>query len=708
MKLLKNICLLLFISTVLLAQLERRFELEEIEFTGNEAIESDQLESVIISKESPGWFSQFLNSFTSFGGEPVYFDSLQLDNDIIQLKNFYYDNGFFKATFSASYKLDTTDNTAYLKFHINENDPAFFRKLDVTGINNFAWVAVGEVKDLIQVDTTERYSAQEVARIREQIMRLGLDFGHMLISSDTPEIKVDTLENKVDVYMNFDIGDRYRVSEVRVNKSGPGAPDVENNLIKQIADIQPEDYYSYYELQRAQVRLYRTNLFSSVLLSGVVADTNKNYVPIAINADVGLMHELSPEFIVNNEDNAFNLGVGLSFSRKNFLGDARNLTLSASTAAQDITQLITSPSLADTNVYGYIDTRLILEQPYLLGRNINTRLETYYTLQKRRNEYNATLLGGKIRFDIELPRFTYLTSLITGLNVERSKYVFSEEYTYNVLFQSTKNNFPDSSSTYIDSVVTDILSRGNADFTSEKTNSTISLDLGANKTDNLLFPTRGYSLSLLLEDGNSLSYLFNKLGGTDFNNPMYYKALFTSSFYFPVYDTKTDAFGMKFRVGTIQTYRGNKFQIPLNQRFYAGGSNSVRGWKTRELVPEQNQGSLSENPSPEEIEAVLLQNIIPGGFFILEGSIETRNRLFGDFGSAIFVDYGNVWNNYKNLQLNKIAVAAGFGFRYYSDFAPFRIDFGFKVYDPDDRRSFFKKALFKETFEFHFGIGEAF
>ena len=92
----------------------------------------------------------------------------------------------------------------------------------------------------------------------------------------------------------------------------------------------------------------------------------------------------------------------------------------------------------------------------------------------------------------------------------------------------------------------------------------------------------------------------------------------------------------------------------------------------------------------------------------MEGSIETRNRITGSLGSAFFIDYGNVWNHFRDVQWNTIAIAAGFGLRFYTEFAPFRIDFGFKVYDPDDRRSFFNKALLQETFEFHFGIGEAF
>lgn len=703
----KKIIFIILFSATIIAQSDEKFELKSILFEGNNNISSDELKSIIFSKESPGWFSQFLHSFTSFGGEAVYFDSLLIFNDIRQMENYYYDNGFFKVSFSHTYTLDTTNSTAELKYIIKENDPAYFRSINVTGLELIAWQIADEVNELTTVDTTKQYSAFEVSRIRNQILRLSLDFGHMLISSEVPDIQVDTVNNKVDVYMDFVTGDRYRISEVRINKTGPGADKVDDDLLRRIADIEPNDYYSFYNLQRAQIRLYRTNLFSSVLLSGIVSDTNKNYVPLALNADVGLMNELSPEIIVNNEDNAFNLGVGLSFSRKNFLGDARKLTLSTSTAAQDITQLISNPSLSDTNIFGYADVRAILEQPYLLGRNINTKLEGYYTLQKRRNEYNATLYGGKISFDIELPRYTYLTSLVVGLSVEESEYVFTKDYTYNILFRYFLNENPNLTPIEIDSLLSEFIP-ASGEITSEKTNTIISVDLGANKSNSLLYPTEGYTLSLLMENGNSLSFLANKIAGIDFDDPLYIKGLLTTTAYFPIFSSSQDVLAAKFRIGAIQTYEGDKFEIPLNQKFYAGGSNSVRGWKTRELVPEQNIGTISSNPDPEEIEAVLLRNIIPGGFVIIEGSFEARNRIFEKLGTSVFIDYGNVWNDFNNVQLNNFAVAAGFGIRYYSDFAPFRIDFGFKVYDPLDRRSFFKKGFFTETFEFHFGIGEAF
>ncbi|MDP3830661.1 MAG: BamA/TamA family outer membrane protein, partial [Ignavibacteriaceae bacterium] len=98
---------------------------------------------------------------------------------------------------------------------------------------------------------------------------------------------------------------------------------------------------------------------------------------------------------------------------------------------------------------------------------------------------------------------------------------------------------------------------------------------------------------------------------------------------------------------------------------------------------------------------------VEGGKFLLESSIEYRYRFFESIGTAVFVDFGNSWDNVNLFRFDGISVAVGFGLRYYTAIAPFRIDFGFKAYDPADRKSFFKKR-FWDQMEFHFGIGEAF
>ena len=74
---------------------------------------------------------------------------------------------------------------------------------------------------------------------------------------------------------------------------------------------------------------------------------------------------------------------------------------------------------------------------------------------------------------------------------------------------------------------------------------------------------------------------------------------------------------------------------------------------------------------------------------------------------ALFFDYGNVWNDFTKFRFNSLSLASGFGFRYYSDFAPFRLDFGFKVFDPSSKTAFYNRKLF-DFMEIQIGIGEAF
>ena len=136
------------------------------------------------------------------------------------------------------------------------------------------------------------------------------------------------------------------------------------------------------------------------------------------------------------------------------------------------------------------------------------------------------------------------------------------------------------------------------------------------------------------------------------------------------------------------------------QTFFAGGSNSVRGWRARELIPENRIEYIGAPDINDDLK-------IRGGTIILEGSLEYRRRFRNDLGFAVFMDYGNTWNRFDEFRWDGVALAIGSGVRYYSPIAPFRLDFGFKFYDPSDGRFIFDKAVFK-TLEFHFGIGEAF
>ncbi len=673
---------------------QKQYELVDIEFTGDKVFSSSELETVISLQESPGWLSKAISGITIFETNISYFDSLLIPSDIEALRQFYMAHGYFKAKISSEYQLIDEKNEAYLTYRIQAGPPFRVRNVKIEGLKTIPAEFKRMIFSDLTLDSTALYSDRLVENNKSFILNFLYDHGYMLAKAMLPVVDIDTMLNITDVKLDFIPGDRYKINNIIVERTGVGKDLVEDELIYEIAGLTPGNYYSLYDLKKAQIRLYRTNLFTSALVSGVVSDTVDHYVPIKIATDVGFMHELSPELVLINEENTFKFGFGLSFMKKNFLGSARKFTTRISSAAQNIADFISNPSLTENNVFGYIDFRLGLEQPFIFGKPIYTKLENYYTLQKKQNQYNTRLIGAELSLNFELPKYTYLTSLSGYLNIQASEYIFQTEYIKNVF------------SIFTDTLIINPL-------TSKSTNVLLGVHLGANKTDQYVFPTIGYSLSLDLEDGNSLSYLFSKVAGYEMNAPLYYKILLNTSLYLPVYSGEKNAFGLKIKTGYIHTYRGDKFSIPLNERFIAGGSNSVRAWKTNDLTPPLTTiKQLPANITKEELESVLLKGITPGGFFLFESSIETRNRIYENFGGALFIDIGNTWNSYKEFRFDNLAVAVGFGLRYYSSFAPIRIDLGIKAYDPFDRRPFWERVNdyrgFWNTTSIQLGIGEAF
>ncbi len=439
--------------------------------------------------------------------------------------------------------------------------------------------------------------------------------------------------------------------------------------MRDITDISKGDYYNLEKIRQRQVRLFRTGLFNSVILSAAEKDTSGNGVPLNLNGSIGLMNELSPEIILNDQNHAFNIGLSTSYIRKNFLGNARKLTISPSFGLQDFfkvdfAQIFRKFSLRDTTLLGYVDARIKIEQPYLFSKPIFGTWENYAQINKQ-SEYNLTIYGSKLTFEFELPRYTFINFLSTYYNIE-----------------VTKEN--------------DIIYHS---IPSTKLISVIGAEFGRTTANDILFPTSGYNISMQAEHANAFPYLFSKIAGIKFNDVLFYKLVFSSSFYFALDLKRNNIFAIKAKIGQIQTYKGDYSGIPLNRTFYVGGSNSVRGWRANQLHPQN---------------APLIQNAegknVKGGTFLLEGSFEYRYRFLSSFGVVLFYDYGNTWIGYKPFRYDELAQAVGPGFRYYTQIAPFRIDFGFKFYDPIAKKYIWNNwnKHFMENLEVHFGIGEAF
>ncbi|MBK7630890.1 MAG: BamA/TamA family outer membrane protein [Ignavibacteriales bacterium] len=687
-----SVFIILCLSKISHSQSYYDFEVASINFSGNSFFSSSDLIANIESKETPMWVWVFLDSFTPFGDEPVYFDSSKISVDKLAIIDLYRSNGFFDAKVTHDIVVDSADKSIEINYYITENTYLNYGDINLFGLEKLSdYDYERMINESYTLDSTKRFSESEVQNNISLIRRFLANNGYVFGEYDSTIVMMDTIRQKTDLSIYFHSGDRYTVGESVINKNGKSSEQISNKLISEIVDINPGETYDQSKIDRSELRLLKTELFNSLDISPIIEDTTNFSIPIEINASIGSLNELSPEIKADNEFSSFNLGLGIGYTRKNFLGDARRLTLSSSFRLIDMItlagDLFKSGANGDSTYQGVIDLNLKMEQPFLFGSPILTTTDLYLR-SKTLKGFIENSYGGAQRFDFEMPRHTFITLLRPFLSFD------------------------------VASVELDLQSDNSSDQYTLSVNSFtpgVGVELGSTKTDDILFPSRGSYFFFTPELFNSktdlnlvqkvtdgtLALPDSSIGGTIY----FYRLQAGISNYISLTNDRSFVFASKFRVGYAQPITGSENPsitseqlIPPNKTFYAGGSNSVRGWKSRELVPKDSIyyfGITTET------------NSLRGGSFWLEGSFEIRQKLNQYFGYAVFADYGNTWNGWKDAKISEIAVAVGLGIRVYTPIAPFRLDFGTKFYNPDDQKLIFEKN-FWQSITIHFGIGEAF
>lgn len=103
-------------------------------------------------------------------------------------------------------------------------------------------------------------------------------------------------------------------------------------------------------------------------------------------------------------------------------------------------------------------------------------------------------------------------------------------------------------------------------------------------------------------------------------------------------------------------------EIPLNERFYAGGPNSLRAFE------DQKAGPLDENRVP-----------IGGSLKVVWNVLEIRRSLYKMIGGVLFAEVGNVWSTSEHFNFRDLRPAAGFGLRVNAPIGLVRLDYGFNL-----------------------------
>jgi translocation and assembly module TamA len=172
--------------------------------------------------------------------------------------------------------------------------------------------------------------------------------------------------------------------------------------------------------------------------------------------------------------------------------------------------------------------------------------------------------------------------------------------------------------------------------------------VGFDRSDNLLDPTKGYRVNVRVSPETSL--------GT--GKQMYARSILDASYYYPVKDNIVVA--ARARAGTISGIARDN--LAPSRRFYGGGGGSVRGFGYQQLGP--------KDPNNDPV----------GGRSMNEFSLEGRYR-FGNYGVVGFVDAGQAYES-SIPKFNDWRMGVGVGGRFYTNFGPIRLD----VATPINRR----------------------
>ena len=136
-------------------------------------------------------------------------------------------------------------------------------------------------------------------------------------------------------------------------------------------------------------------------------------------------------------------------------------------------------------------------------------------------------------------------------------------------------------------------------------------------------------------------------------------------------------FAFKGKLGIAKATDGSDM-VPAEERFYAGGAHSIRGWSRANLGPKDDNGTPI------------------GGKSLLEGSFEARINIAPKLILATFIDAGNVWEPSFHYRLNDLGYASGLGIRYDTPIGPAGIDFARPIFNAEKR------------WQIHFNIGHPF
>ena len=737
--------------------------IRDIAFTFTDAaryppqFEAEELKLKIATK-APGLGTRLKRTIGLGGPNSFLLDPIELQKDVVRLRQFFRENGYLTpyVDYGASV-LDTTDNTIRIVFDIEQGPPIIIQDVGFyapggrgylanvfEGTTRQRWIAF---RDRTSFKTGDRFTHFDLIRIQDQVLNWLKDRGYAFaeLVSDT---QIDSTFNTADISFYVDPGPLSYFADIQIE----GNRRINDYVIRRELPFKEGDLFSNRKLIQGQRELFGLNLFQ-VAQAELPGQPRDSSVTVRFNLREAKLRYLTAE---TGYDRAQGVLLDGQWSHRNFLGGARILSVRG-----EIESGLLAKTRSGTEPQRLFRASVALRQPYLFINGLSGIVEPFIQY-----EHDPLLRQTNLLFKINRREFGVNTTLIYEILPFRT---VSLQYT---LSRATKfaDVREDTTSTR------DAYSKG-----------IVTLNGTFGWTNNFLNPRRGFLVRPFIEQGGGLEHLL----GLGSSGVEYVKTGVEIVGYIPI--TKKISVGTRLAGGRIWPLGNSKAAVPVFAagtpdpfafdplfvapiedrfdpiRFYAGGSNDVRGWDFGLIGPKINLTECAErsdcrrdengtlivdgDTDGDTMPFTTVERFEPiGGLARLVGNVEVRFPFpgLGDaWRAAVFLDAGQVsgeldetqdcsqpffndapmqepvdvqcgFSDSGGLAFDKFKYGVGAGIRYETPIGYLRLDIAYKL-NPDDldlqtpRNAFLSQEGFADPersflnhLNLHLSIGQAF
>jgi outer membrane protein insertion porin family len=646
----------------LAAQQETQRVVRGLSFEGNHAIDDYTLSTAIATTSSGAFASRWWLRWMGLG-EKRYFNELEFRRDVVRLLLLYRQSGYMNAVVDTLVRREGRD--VYVTFRIYEGDPVRLVRLDVLGLDSILNVrALKRSLPLQAGDPFNRALFQAsadttVGRLRNE----GYPFADVLRSFD-----VDAAALRASAMLEGVPGPRMRVRSVTII----GANQTDTATVRNMLSVRPGDWFRQDQLYQTQRDLYALGMFRAVTVA--LADTAASPPP---PPPAGAAGDSGVRVVVRvSEAPRHRIRVGAGYgsldcfrvlggwTAYDFLGGARSLDLTGQLSKigvgrpfdagfkSNVCGFLRDDPTSDTANY---NATVTLRQPTFFSPRHTASLALF---AERRSEFRA------------YTRQAVGTNVAVTFNARRDVPV-TVGYSYSVGHTTAE---PANFCLFL--TLCNVADQ--SFFTKSRAFGAVTISGLRGRVNSVLDPSVGSLMQVTLVHASryvlsDTLYEFNR-GELELSK------------YYPL--SRRSVLAWRIRGGTILPQRlsllGQRVQfVPPDQRFYAGGPNSVRGYARNGLGP-RVYVSDSFDVAGTDTTYRDIRAAPTGGNTVLTANLELRvpSPVFPDrVRLGLFVDVGQVWERGDTLStVTGLRVTPGFGLRFVTPLGPVRLDAAYDGY----------------------------